>query len=250
MGKKNLGIVLAVALLVVLGGGIWFSSANAADSAVGAGPKGQPAASAAVSGAPAVTGPRTGTAEPSAPAAAGAPAAQAPGGAASGEAGTVAPGAATAPADQAQAGKAQPDQAQAGKAQPDQGQGNQAQAPSATTPAATAPADPASLIPAHAVRNCSNVRTVLAAFRAAGGKAGPDGLRELLLGLDDFSTNVEAVAGNDDSLQAVVRGISDVRRQWSTALSDSDGGVPGAAAKAKQDGFNTLQGLVNSLACH
>ncbi|MBT1002475.1 hypothetical protein KIH31_07650 [Paenarthrobacter sp. DKR-5] len=106
----------------------------------------------------------------------------------------------------------------------------------------------AAAVPPHTVSTCASVRRTLISFSAAGSKAGPDGLPDLLGGLDEFSANVEALARSDAALAPVVSGISDVRRQWSTAASAAADSRTAPDASARP-GITTLQKLAGSLPC-
>lgn len=107
----------------------------------------------------------------------------------------------------------------------------------------------AAIIPAHAVTSCAGVRGTLTAFGNAGRRAGPAGFSQLLIGLEEFATNVEARVATNPSFAPVIGGISDVRRQWSTSLAATDGGSTADAARSAQEGIDTLQRLASTLTC-
>lgn len=150
--------------------------------------------------------------------------------------GPVATSDAAAPAPPAQVPEA-PGQAPLPEQQPD------------NPPPANVPLDVPVDVPSGAVNDCTSLESSLTEYRETAKSVGPTGYRMLLVGLDNLEGMVGSLASSDQQYEPVMQELSDVRRQWSSALSAHDAGITAEAEKASQEALASLQTARDSLKC-
>jgi hypothetical protein len=114
---------------------------------------------------------------------------------------------------------------------------------------ADVPADVPVDVPSVVVNDCRSLQASLAEYEETAKAVGPTGFRMLLVGLDNLEGMVGTLASSDQQYEPVMLGLSDVRREWSTALSAHDNGIASEADKASREALASLQTARDSLTC-
>lgn len=116
-------------------------------------------------------------------------------------------------------------------------------------PPANVPLDVPVDVPSVVVNDCTSLESSLTEYQETAKSVGPTGYRMLLVGLDNLEGMVGSLASSDQQYEPVMQEISDVRRQWSSALSAHDAGITAEADKASQEALASLQTARDSLKC-
>ncbi|WP_309106930.1 hypothetical protein [Arthrobacter sp.] len=116
-------------------------------------------------------------------------------------------------------------------------------------PPANVPLDVPVNVPQAAVNDCTSLESSLTEYQETAKSVGPTGYRMLLVGLDNLEGMVGSLASSDQQYEPVMQELSDVRRQWSSALSAHDAGITAEADKASQEAQASLQTARDSLKC-
>jgi type IV secretory pathway VirB10-like protein len=114
---------------------------------------------------------------------------------------------------------------------------------------ANVPADVPVDVPSVAVNDCASLQASLTEYQETAKSVGPTGFRMLLVGLDNLEGMVGSLASSDQQYEPVMQELSDVRREWSSALSAHDAGITAEADKASQEALASLQTARDSLTC-